>query len=248
MSPTAEVSPPRSTWLARREARCRLLAAGPVVVALSLLHDWPPVVAAAGLALLLALVERPRLRWRGAAAALVPVAALLPWTVRRGEEFWAWGPVVLTEGGLLFAGVFLLKTFSLLLIVAALAAAAPLAAHALAARRLGAPSLFVHLFTLAWRYAHLFREEWRRTRTALRARGFRGRMGRHGRQTVGQAVGSLLVRGHERAERVGQAMRCRGFDGQFRAMGAVRVTAADVALVLGGAAVAGGLLAWDVAR
>lgn len=247
MSPTAEPSP-RTSWLARREARCRLLAAGPVVVVLSLLHDWPPVVAAVGVASLLILIEQPRLRWRGAVAALLPVALLLPWTVRRGEEYWAWGPVALSDGGLMFTGVFLLKTVSLLLIVSALAAAAPLAAHAMAARRLGAPSLFVHLFTLAWRYAHLFRDEWRRTRTALRARGFRGRMDRHGRQTVGQAVGSLLVRGHERAERVGQAMRCRGFDGQFRGHAGAAVRAGDVALVLGGAAVAGGLLAWDVAR
>jgi cobalt/nickel transport system permease protein len=54
------------------------------------------------------------------------------------------------------------------------------------------------------------------------------------------------VRSSERAERVGQAMRCRGFDGRFRALHEPRTEPADVlffALVVGGAA---GLLAWDL--
>jgi cobalt/nickel transport system permease protein len=51
----------------------------------------------------------------------------------------------------------------------------------------------------------------------------------------------LLVRGYERGERVGQAMRCRGFDGRFRSLTAFRTRPADVlafAVVVGGAATA----------
>ena len=50
---------------------------------------------------------------------------------------------------------------------------------------------------------------------------------------------ALLVRGFERAERVGHAMRCRGFDGRFRTLTEFRTRPADVVafLALFGAAV-----------
>jgi cobalt/nickel transport system permease protein len=76
-------------------------------------------------------------------------------------------------------------------------------------------------------------------------RGFRNRPDLRSYRTVGQVAGTLLVRSHERAERVAHAMRCRGFDGRFRSLHAFRGGARDVfafALVLGSAA---GLLAWD---
>jgi cobalt/nickel transport system permease protein len=65
------------------------------------------------------------------------------------------------------------------------------------------------------------------------------RPSRHCYRTLGHVAGTLLVRGHERAERVGQAMRCRGFDGHFRTLTTFRTTAADVTaflLIVGGAA------------
>jgi cobalt/nickel transport system permease protein len=49
----------------------------------------------------------------------------------------------------------------------------------------------------------------------------------------------------ERAERVGQAMRCRGFDGVYRSLAEFRTTSADLVffLVLVGSATA--LWLWD---
>jgi cobalt/nickel transport system permease protein len=57
----------------------------------------------------------------------------------------------------------------------------------------------------------------------------------------------LLVRGYERAERVGQAMRCRGFDGQFRSLSEFRTRPVDVGFFLLSAGGAAALLAWDLA-
>jgi cobalt/nickel transport system permease protein len=39
----------------------------------------------------------------------------------------------------------------------------------------------------------------------------------------------MLVRGYERSERVGQAMRCRGFDGRFRSLVSFQTRRADIA-------------------
>ena len=75
-------------------------------------------------------------------------------------------------------------------------------------------------------------DEFARLRTALRVRGFRNRADLHSYRTIGQVAGTLLVRSHERSERVGQAMRCRGFDGQFRSLTQFHTAARDVLLFL----------------
>jgi cobalt/nickel transport system permease protein len=47
------------------------------------------------------------------------------------------------------------------------------------------------------------------------------------------------VRSHERAERVSQAMRCRGFDGRYRSLREVRTRGADVLIFAIGLVVMG---------
>jgi len=108
------------------------------------------------------------------------------------------------------------------------------------------PGLLVQLALLSYRYLFVLAEELSRLRVALRVRAFRSRVSAHSYRTIGHVAGALLVRGYERAERVGQAMRCRGFAGRFHSLAEFRTTATDVAafaLVVGCAAA---LLAWDV--
>src|SRR5207247_8993578 len=81
-----------------------------------------------------------------------------------------------------------------------------------AAHALHVPGLIVRLVVLTYRYLFVLSSELARLRVALRVRGYRNRATRHSYRTVGHVAGTLLVRGYERAERVGQAMRCRGFD------------------------------------
>src|SRR5437868_4244073 len=81
---------------------------------------------------------------------------------------------------------------------------------------------------LTYRYTFLLAEELGRLRIALRVRGYRNRANLHSYRTIGHVAGTLLVRSHERAERVGQAMRCRGFDGRFRSLTAFRTRWPDV--------------------
>jgi cobalt/nickel transport system permease protein len=87
-----------------------------------------------------------------------------------------------------------------------------------AAHALGVPGLLVQMGRMSYRYLFVLREELRRLRTALRVRGFRDRATLFAYSTVGRIAGALLVRGHERSDRVYSAMRCRGFDGQYRSV------------------------------
>jgi len=99
---------------------------------------------------------------------------------------------------------------------------------------------------LTYRYIFVLATELARLRIALRVRGYRNRASRHSYRTVGHVGGTLLVRGYERAERVGQAMRCRGFDGRFRSLAEFRTTTADLSFFLVLVGAVAGLLLWEV--
>ncbi|HEV3385792.1 MAG TPA: energy-coupling factor transporter transmembrane component T, partial [Gemmata sp.] len=114
-----------------------------------------------------------------------------------------------------------------------------------AAHKLKMPGLLVLLVGLAYRYAFLLGDEYRRIRIALRTRGFETRASRHGYRTLSFTTGAILVRGGDRAERVAEAMRCRGFDGRFRTTIAFRTTTADFISWLLVIIAVGGIIIWD---
>ena len=139
--------------------------------------------------------------------------------------------------GLVEAAVLALRVLAVGLLALVLTRTAPLARTFAAAHALGVPGVLVQIAQLAYRYTFLLAAEVRRTRVALRSRGFQTRTDRHTYRTLGYAVGALLVRSGDRAERVSDAMRCRGFDGTYHSITEFRTTVADV---LGfGAVVAG---------
>jgi cobalt/nickel transport system permease protein len=151
-----------------------------------------------------------------------------------------WGPVSVSASGLALAGLLLFKGLAILTLSLVLLTTTPLNDLLKAARLLHVPGLLVQLTLLAYRYIFVLGAELARLRIALRARGYRNRANRHSYQTIGRVAGSLLLRGHERAERVAQAMQCRGFDGRFRSITAFSTTPGDVLFfaLLGGAAIA----------
>jgi cobalt/nickel transport system permease protein len=122
----------------------------------------------------------------------------------------------------------LVKAVALVSLAAVLLVSAPLDATLKAAHALWLPGLLVQLALLSYRYLFVLGDELARLRVALRVRGFRNRANLHAYRTVAAATGTLLVRGHERAERVAAAMRCRGFDGRFRSLVEFRTRTLDV--------------------
>ena len=114
-----------------------------------------------------------------------------------------------------------------------------------AAQALRVPGVLVQIAQAAYRYSFVLASEARRTRVALRARGFRMRSNRRTYQTVGYGVGGLLVRSADRAETVAAAMRSRGFAGTFRTTTTFRTKPADVVAFALCLVAAAGLVAWD---
>jgi cobalt/nickel transport system permease protein len=242
---------PRDSVLARRDPRWRLAASALAVIGIAVLRSPLPSLAALAFALILAAIGRVPGRWYCARIgllllALVPFLIIVPFTVDRGERLWEWRSLHVTDAGFVVAITLTAKSVAIVTIALTLLATAPLHVTLAAAGKLGVPKLLVQLTVLTYRYVFLLVDELSRLRVALRVRGFRNAMTPHAYRTVGRVTGTLIVRGADRAERVAQAMRCRGFDGRFRALAAFRTRPADVVMFVVIVAVTGGLVAWDV--
>ena len=177
--------------------------------------------------------------------ALVLFTIFLPFVVPDPEPILI-GPIHLSSSGLRLALLFILKALAIFTLTLVLTAASSLSETLQGAASLRVPGTLIHIAMLTYRYLFLFANELGRLRLALRVRGYRNRPTMHCYRTIGNVAGTLLVRSSERAERVAQAMRCRGFDGRFRSLTEFRTRATDVA---GFALIAGeyaALLAWEI--
>ena len=90
------------------------------------------------------------------------------------------------------------------------------------------PDKLVHLLLLTYRYVFVLDQEYGRLHRAIRTRGFVPRTGLHTYRTYAYLIGMLFVRAAARAERVHQAMICRGFRGKFHSLQLFSFTASDV--------------------
>ncbi len=236
--------------LARWDARWKLAGIILAAFGLAALNALLPTLAALALGLVLLAVARLPYRWVRERLAIFAFAALpfllvLPFTLDPDGPGWDVGPIRISEHGLVvgcavFARCLAIGCFALILI-----GTAPLHHTLAAAHKLKVPGLLVLLTGLAYRYTFLLADEMRRIRVALRTRGFRMRANRHGYRTLGHVTGAVLVRGADRAERVAEAMRCRGFDGTFHCLATFRTTAADIISFVAGVTAIAALIVWD---
>lgn len=230
--------PCTSSFVSRLDPRWKLAALLFSAAVAAALHTLPAAASALALALLLALLARLPPRWylqRLAALALFLIlfALPLPWLL---DSF---------GHGLTVAALLCAKAVTIVTLLSIVQATAPLETTMKAAHALRLPGLLVQLGLLSYRYLFVLADELARLRIALRVRGYRNRFRRHSYRTIGHIAGILLLRGGERAERINQAMQCRGFDGRFRALTAFRTRRMDVLAFLVIAASSAALAAWD---
>jgi cobalt/nickel transport system permease protein len=163
---------------------------------------------------------------------LLPAAILLPISWAATADSWRLGVIYFSpERGRLVVLIFL-KATALIFLLQIILVTAPLTTTLKAAHHLRVPGLIVQLLMLSYRYVYVLGDELSRLRIALRVRGFRNRPTKHAYRTVGHLAGTLLLRGYERAERVGQAMACRGYHGRFHALTHFQTRARDVVFFL----------------
>jgi cobalt/nickel transport system permease protein len=250
MTLALEALPCPDSVIRRLDPRWKLAALLLTIVVVVALTTLPATALALGGALGLVVLSRIPVAWylrRIAPLALFLAffVAALPFLVRDATPLARVGPLTLSWSGLRLALLLSGKALTLLTLVLVILTTSPLDATLRAAHALRLPGLLVQMVLLTHRYLFVLAGELARLRVALRVRGYRNRATRHSYRTAGHVAGTLLVRSYERAERVGQAMRCRGFDGRFRSLTTFQTRWADVVAFILVAASAAGLLAWD---
>ncbi len=141
-------------------------------------------------------------------------------------------PLVPTREGLTLALLLTLKSNAIILYFLALAATSGITENGAALRSLGAPRKLTLLFLLTWRYLHVIGQEYSRLATAARIRGFVPASSRHTYRTSANLAAMVLVRSWDRAERVNNAMRLRGFHGVFHSLSPRPFARGDAAVAL----------------
>ncbi|NTW29317.1 MAG: cobalt ECF transporter T component CbiQ [Coriobacteriia bacterium] len=140
------------------------------------------------------------------------------------------GPVPISAGWLSFISIlerFVLSTSAALVLIGTTG----LVGVCMAMERLGAPDVFVTQLMFLYRYIFVLAEEAMRMVRARALRSFEGRG--MGMRAYGQMLGHLLLRTYARAQRVYDAMLCRGFDGHVRVMKRLRFTGRDWMFMVG---------------
>ena len=187
------------------------------IVALS--YRFPALFTACFLSFLLVFLSGLNLFAVAKRLAVVNGLILLIWLILpltySGEPVLNIGPFAITRPGIILSAQITLKSNAILLTVIALVSSMSLVTlgHALSLLRI--PEKIVFLFLMTVRYIFVIESEYLRLVKAVKIRGFRPGTNIHTYKTYAYLLGMLFVRASARAQRVHQAMMCRGFKGKF---------------------------------
>lgn len=120
--------------------------------------------------------------------------------------------------GIVLCSKITIKSITILLIFTALIATMTIASLGNGLHRIHVPDKMVFLLLMSYRYISVIEEEYRRLLRAAKFRGFTPRTNVHSYKTFAYLAGMLFVRASLRAERVHQAMLCRGFNRKFHTL------------------------------
>jgi cobalt/nickel transport system permease protein len=219
--------------LHRMDSRWKLAAILTVAVAIVLADNWRiPVLACVSTGLWLRYAGLPW-NWIGSrlgslAAFLALLVTVLPFSVP--GPGWTFGPIHFSFRGMELAALIAARAVTVSGLALLLLATTPLDRLLRGLVALRVPGLAVQLLSMTLRYVYLLGDEFSRVRLALRSRGYRHQFSAHSYRTTANVVGSLVVRSQERAERVAQAMLCRGFTGKWRWLPGQRARLSDTIL------------------
>ena len=152
---------------------------------------------------------------------------LIPFTFK-GEALFTIGPLVGTREGVLYASQITVKCNAILLAMIALVATIPIFTLGHAMSQLHFPDKIIHLFLFTYRYIHVIFQEYQRLVNAMKIRGFTARTNIHTYRSYAYLVGMLLVKSYDRAERVYEAMLCRGFSGRYYTLSRFSIKTGDI--------------------
>ena len=205
--------------LSRIDPRFRLLAALALIITAVSFSSWQPLTMLVLVAVILTGFAKPdwprTLKMVSAMDGFILVMLImLPFTVPGQVMFIIWGFDASYQG--LFQAVLIaLKANAAILVLIALVGGMDAILLGRGLQGIYVPAKLVTLFMFTIRYIDVLRREYLRLRLAMRTRAFVARNNRHCWRSFGYLLGMLLVRGHDRSERILWAMKCRAYHGHM---------------------------------
>ncbi|MBN2706095.1 MAG: cobalt ECF transporter T component CbiQ [Deltaproteobacteria bacterium] len=201
------------------DPRFKLVAAIGFSLVVAVSHRFPTLLGALIVAAALVFAARLNLlmvlrRLLVVVGFLILLWVILPFSVA-GPNLYRIGSLVITRPGSILAAQISLKSLAILAAFIALVATMNFSILGHALDGLHLPTKLVCLLLFTYRYIFVIEQEYQRLVRACRVRGFRPRTDMHTYKTIAYLIAMLFVRAAVRAERVEQAMRCRGFNGRF---------------------------------
>jgi len=242
-------SPAQSeSWLSRVEPRAKALGIIALIFGASLLNDLPPLILLLAGAVALALsggVGAGRLAriWLG--VPLFSLAIMLPamtnlvtqgstvavlYHIGPGAKLGPWPlpeTIAVTNSGLVVAGRFLLRTLDCVTLALVLIATTDHSALLNGLRRLGMPRAFGMVLAMTQRYLVLLLRAAEEIHLAKLSRTITAGTLQNEQRWVAAGIGSLFRRTHRLMQEVHDAMLSRGYDGDMRVKGALRLRFSD---------------------
>jgi cobalt/nickel transport system permease protein len=148
---------------------------------------------------------------------LLMIWIILPLTFD-GEVLYQYHWLKITWPGILLCCKITIKSITILLLFTALIATMTIASLGNGLHKLHVSDKMVFLLLMSYRYIAVIEEEYKRLLRAAKFRGFKPKTNVHSYKTYAYLVGMLFVRASLRAQRVYQAMLCRGFNQKFHTL------------------------------
>jgi cobalt/nickel transport system permease protein len=243
----------------RLDPRVKLVLALAFILATSLtpVGVWPVYLLLLSIVLSVEIISElgvGRVLRRSALAAPFVLAALpVLFTVEGAPLFTiplGFGELVVTAPGLERFSSIAFKSWVSVQMAIVLASTTPFPDLLMAMRAIKIPKLLVAIFGLMWRYLFVMADETLRLMRARQARsGDAGLPGRRVGGTLawrarvtGGMAGSLFLRSFDRADRIYDAMRARGYDGEVRTLAVPSIPARQWIVLFAGLALLVALL------
>ncbi|UCD77561.1 MAG: cobalt ECF transporter T component CbiQ [Desulfobacterales bacterium] len=201
------------------DPRTRIIFATVYCFVVATSGHFPVLLTALAVSMTLVLITGIRLKEIGRRMVMVNGLILLLWAVvpltYGGEALFEIGWLDVSRQGVSLSARITLKSNAILLAFISLIATMTFATLGYALKELMVPPKIIQLLLMNYRYIFVIEQEYQRLIRAAKIRGFQPKTSLHTYRTYAYVIGMLLVRTATRAERVHQAMLCRGFKGIF---------------------------------
>ena len=218
--------------LARLDARMKLVMVFLFSVIFSVSYQLPSLFFALTISVMVVLTSKVPIKEIFKRSLPVNIIAFflwffLPFTVH-GDPVLCKGSLCITQQGILYATLITIKSNTIILMLIALVSSTPILTLGHAMHGLKIPKKLVHLLFFTFRYIHVIYDEYHRMATAMKIRCFVPKTSMHTYKTYAYMIGMLLVKSSDRAQRVYNAMLCRGFNNNFYSLGTFSLTPKDI--------------------